>query len=630
MEGLPISNQLSIPATVTQIIAGQNITIDQPNGNVTINSSGGGGGEVYQATYYKSVNQNLTSGSTDLTFDVEGSWNNSNGLITHSSGSTDFVVVQAGLYQLEFNATVIANGSTNTVSTQKLLSVDITRSPTAEVVTIQQNTTIASGLTYGQSLCSTFNLEAGDVINCRVLNTFTGGPAQAVGVTNTIDLNTWFTWRYVGGGGVDGGGVVSIGGLDGDVTLSSPDSSINIGIGNQDIELSSNGVMSIVAGDGIAVQGDNAEITITNLGVTSIGDGTTTSTGAITLDAGAGVSIVNTAGTFVFENTGVLELTGGDGIGLDVQTGSVTVSNLGLLTATAGTGISTVTAAGDVTITNDGVLSIGTLSGSVGIVSGDGISVTIEENDLQISNTGITALDAGTGISVSGATINNDGVLSVAALTGAITLSATGMTITPAGQNIGFSVPADAIPSINAQTGPITISAEAGMGVVSAGGTIGLYNVARPYTLGGATIGGVVTNVIGYGSGNTWPATTFNLASTIQINVPPTYSAGQSVMFDGFAYYNFTSTVVSFWAIYYVTSTQSTEESLIGVKLANDSIAAPASVAQIYLPMNLTIPPTNLVPGGTITIRVYGYLTTAGEYLSDDPLINARVGLVYP
>jgi hypothetical protein len=620
---------LSAPSLVTQIIAGQNITIDQPNGNVTINSSGGGGGEVYQATYYKSANQNLTNGATDLTFDEEGSWNNSNGLITHTSGSTDFVVVQAGLYQLEFNVTIFSNGAgwTNLL---KQISVDITRSPTAEVVTIAQNGSMPTASNYGQSLCSTFSLEAGDVINCRVVNTFTSGTPTAQGVTNTIDLNTWFTWRYVGGGGVDGGGVVSIGGLDGAVTLSSPDSSINIGIGNQDIELSSNGVMSIVAGDGIAVQGDNAEITITNLGVTSISDGTTPATGAVTLEAGSGVSILNTAGTFVFENTGVLELTGGDGIGLDVQTGSVTVSNLGLLTATAGTGISTVTAAGDVTITNDGVLSIGTLSGSVGIVSGDGISVTIEENDLTISNTGITALDAGTGISVAGSTITNDGVLTVAALTGAITLSATGMTITPAGQNIDFSVPAAPVPSINAQTGPITISAEAGMGVVTAGGTIGLYNVARPYTLLGATIGGVVTNVIGFGSGNTWPATTFNLASTIQINVPPTYSAGQSVMFDGFAYYNFTSTVVSFWAIYYVTSTQSTEQSLIGVKLANDSIAAPASVAQIYLPMNLTIPPGNLVPGGTITIRVYGYLTTSGEYLSDDPLINARVGLVYP
>jgi len=621
---------LSAPSLVTQIIAGQNITIDQPNGNVTINSSGGGGGgEVYQATYYKSVQQNLTSGATDLTFNVEGSWNNSNGLITHSSGSTDFVVVQAGLYQLEFNATIVSNGAgwTNLL---KQISVDITRSPTAEVVTIAQNGSMPTNTNYGQSLCSTFNLEAGDVINCRVVNTYTSGTPYAQGVTNTIDLNTWFTWRYVASGGVDGGGVVSIAGLDGAITLSSPDSSINIGIGSQDIELSSNGVISATAGTGISIEGTNA-ITINNTGVTAIGDGTTPAIGFVTLEAGLGVSILNTAGTFVFENTGVLELTGGDGIGLDVQTGSVTVSNLGLLTATAGTGIGAVTDAGDVTITNEGVLSVEGLIGNVGVVAGDGIGVGVDEaNNLVISNTGITALDAGTGISVDGATINNDGVLSVAAITGAITLSATGMTITPAGQNIGFSVPAAPVPSINAQTGPITISAEAGMGVVTAGGTIGLYNVARPYTLLGATIGGVVTNVIGFGSGNTWPATTFNLASTIQINVPPTYSAGQSVMFDGFAYYNFSSTVVSFWAIYYVTSTQSTEQSLIGVKLANDSIAAPASVAQIYLPMNLTIPPGNLVPGGTITIRVYGYLTTSGEYLSDDPLINARVGLVYP
>ena len=152
---------------------------------------------AYQATYYKNANQNLTSGSTDLTFDSVGSWNNDGGYITHTSGSTAFTVVQPGLYQLEFNATIVANGSTNLVSTQKLLSVDITRSPTAEVVVIQQNTTISSGLTYGQSLSSTFYLQVGDVINCRILNTFTGGPAQAQGVQNTFDLSTWFTWRYM-------------------------------------------------------------------------------------------------------------------------------------------------------------------------------------------------------------------------------------------------------------------------------------------------------------------------------------------------------------------------------------------------------------------------------------------------
>jgi hypothetical protein len=179
-------------------------------------------------------------------------------------------------------------------------------------------------------------------------------------------------------------------------------------------------------------------------------------------------------------------------------------------------------------------------------------------------------------------------------------------------------------------TGILSVAAGTGILTETTSGAVTVSAIARPYTLLGATTGGVVTNVIGIGSGNQWPATTFNLASTIQINVPPGWSGGQSVMFDGFAYYNFASTVVSFWAIYYVTSTQPTEQSLVGVKLANDSIAAPASVAQIYLPMNLTIPPTYLVNAGTITIRVYGYVTTSGEYLSSDPLIDGRVGLVYP
>ena len=161
--------------------------------------SGGGSGALYQATYYNSALQNLTSGATDLTFDSLASWNNDNGYITHTSGSTDFVVVQAGLYQLEFNATIISNGSTWS-SLSKQISVDITRSPTAEVVTIAQNASIPSNTNYGQSLCSTYYLETGDVINCRVSNTYASGTPYAQGVTNTIDFNTFFTWRVVSGG----------------------------------------------------------------------------------------------------------------------------------------------------------------------------------------------------------------------------------------------------------------------------------------------------------------------------------------------------------------------------------------------------------------------------------------------
>ena len=162
-------------------------------------SGGGGAGPVYQATYYKSALQNLVSGTTDMTFDEVAAWNNDNGYITHTSGSTDFTVVQGGLYQLEFNTTVISNGSTWS-NLLKQISIDITRSPTPEVVTMAQNASMPSNTNYGQSVCSTFNLEVGDVINCRVSNTFATGTPYAQGLTNTIDLNTWFTWRFVSSG----------------------------------------------------------------------------------------------------------------------------------------------------------------------------------------------------------------------------------------------------------------------------------------------------------------------------------------------------------------------------------------------------------------------------------------------
>jgi len=152
---------------------------------------------VKQATYYNSVAQNLTSGATDLTFDSTGAWNNADGYITHTSGTADFTVVQAGLYQLEFNATINANGATWTTTTNKTLAIDITRSPTAEQAIVAQASLIASGTNYSQGVSATYYLEAGDVINLRIQNTFATATATAVGITNTFDLGTFFTWRFI-------------------------------------------------------------------------------------------------------------------------------------------------------------------------------------------------------------------------------------------------------------------------------------------------------------------------------------------------------------------------------------------------------------------------------------------------
>jgi hypothetical protein len=352
----------------------------------------------------------------------------------------------------------------------------------------------------------------------------------------------------------------------------------------------------------------------------------------------------------------------------------------GSVTLSGGDGITVGTVGDTITVTNTGALSVAGVTGAI-TLTGTNVSIGVVSNNIDLGVTfpaiPVTSVGAKTGdvTFAAGAegglalaygmnnaapiTISNTGVITIEAIAGDVTLSTTttGLTIVPTGQDIAIDVTFP-VTTVGNKGGDITFAADAGIGLdyglnpadpisisntgvlsVSAGtgiltettsGATTVSAIARPYTLLGATTAGVVTNVIGIGSGNTWPATTFNLASTIQINVPPGWSGGQSVMFDGYSYYNFSSTVVSFWAIYYVTSTNPTEESLIGVKLANDSIAAPASVAQIYLPMNLTIPPDHLEDGGTITLRVYGYLTTSGEYLSSDPLIDGRVGIVYP
>ena len=157
--------------------------------------------QIYQATYYKTTNQNLNDPNTDITFDGFASWNNDGGYITHPSGSTAFTVVQTGLYQLEWNASVTANGATWNTGNNKVISIDITRSPVAEQIVLSQTAVCSTTQNYTQSLSATFYLVAGDVLNCRIQGTFATATPFATALTNTFDLNTWFSWRYISSGG---------------------------------------------------------------------------------------------------------------------------------------------------------------------------------------------------------------------------------------------------------------------------------------------------------------------------------------------------------------------------------------------------------------------------------------------
>jgi hypothetical protein len=174
---------------------------------------------LYQSTYYKTTQQNLINGSTDITFDGYASWNYSNGYITHTSGSSNFAVVQSGLYQLEFNASIDANGATWNTGTNKIVSIDITRTPTAEQVSIAQTAATTSAAAtptgYAQSVTSTYYLQVGDVINLRVQGTYATATPFVQPLLNTFDLNTWFSWRYVSNGPIGASGATGVAGVDG-------------------------------------------------------------------------------------------------------------------------------------------------------------------------------------------------------------------------------------------------------------------------------------------------------------------------------------------------------------------------------------------------------------------------------
>jgi hypothetical protein len=156
---------------------------------------------VYQATYYKTAPQTLSAtGNTDITFESTGAWNNTGGYITHTDGTKDFTVVQTGLYQLEFNAAVLANGAVYSLTTiAKSVAIDITRpaSPVPEQSIIINSALQASLQNYAQCVSATYYLQANDVINLRVGNLFTGGPPTIQPLQNTFDLNTFFTWRFI-------------------------------------------------------------------------------------------------------------------------------------------------------------------------------------------------------------------------------------------------------------------------------------------------------------------------------------------------------------------------------------------------------------------------------------------------
>jgi len=177
---------------VVEVIAGNGITVtgDRVYPVVSIGTP-----PLYIAQYYKSTSQIVASGSISITFDSTQTWNNANGYITHNGFGSDFVVVRAGIYQVEFALTVTANSTNwNTVRTA---SINIVRGAVNNAI-LSQGSHPPTNTDYTLQVVGTLYLLAGDIVRCVHTGINQNGNGVAVrGLLNTFDYNTTFTWTLL-------------------------------------------------------------------------------------------------------------------------------------------------------------------------------------------------------------------------------------------------------------------------------------------------------------------------------------------------------------------------------------------------------------------------------------------------
>lgn len=132
--------------------------------------------------------------------------------------------------------------------------------------------------------------------------------------------------------------------------------------------VNSTGVLALTAGDGIALSGENSNITISATGGPS--------SGVASVQAGDGISIQGTSSDPIVVNTGVLALTAGTGVSIDGSNNNLTIN------------------------------ATGTGAGVASVSAGDGITIQGTSTDPIVSNSGVLALTAGEGIEITGGNAN--------------------------------------------------------------------------------------------------------------------------------------------------------------------------------------------------------------------------------
>ena len=236
---------------------------------------------------------------------------------------------------------------------------------------------------------------------------------------------------------------------------------------------------------------DTDNITISYTG--GVGNGSVTSVGITTVGDGIGISNspITTAGNIQITNTGVTRLNAGTGLNVNSVNGNVTMTNTGVTRLNAGTGVSLSGNTGNITISSTpGVTGVTKVS-----VSGSGIGVTpgVGTGDITLTNTGVTRLIQGSGVSISAET----GAITISANPGTsgvsrIQTTGNGISMSPPGGTGVVTLSNSGVTRLRPGTG-IVLSEQTGDILITATGGGGGNGVSQIQTGAGLT-GGPITS----------------------------------------------------------------------------------------------------------------------------------------
>jgi hypothetical protein len=428
------------------------------------------------------------------------------------------------------------------------------------------------------------------------------------GTTNTISgTDTFMTASGFGSGSFNVSAISASGGLGGQVSISASPGDVG----------ANSGQVSITANGGSAPAGLFGQVSIiANQGVSDPGTGPITTGGYVNIQANSGGITSPTLTSRIDLNAGGLNLYAGIASPITSVEGYAFINGAGGVSLVAGTWTSAFQEPGTVY-----------LYGLTGVVVGSDLYATDIYpywNGLappaNLSLNGRTTLSGTAYVDINNANTISFDAGGSGALSGVQTIN--GSAYPPASGGVA---------SLNSIAGAVSLTATQATVIISPGAPtatdINLYVPSAPYTLSGTTAGAVIVNRP-IGAGNPFTQNVFTNASQITFNIPPGYIPTDSVSYDGYAFFDFQANFNSFWGISYITNTFATPTDILGSTSITANALTYSNIQQIYIPINIIIPPTHLTAGGTITLTFFCNPTSINHYITSTPTNTAKIAVV--